>query len=113
SCAGIRVWKNGLRPKLRTDSAEASHDFAVGIVPSDSFKNLSDILLLAHAPALRCDATKRMDHAVGRVNAVKVFRNLRAQKSLSYRMRRIAMKLGRAAKIIDGDQDSTRIRTVV
>src|SRR3954462_10591318 len=113
SCAGIRVWKIGLRPKLGTDSAEALRDFVVGVVPGDLFKDLTDILLLAHAAALRGDATHRMEHAVGRVNAVKVFRDFRAQKPPSYRMGRTATQFGRAAKIIDGDQNSARIRTVV
>jgi 4'-phosphopantetheinyl transferase EntD len=88
-------------------------DFVVRVVPSNSFKDLPDILLLAHAPALRRGSTHRMEHAVGRVNAVKVFRDFGAQKSPGYWMRRIALQLDRAAKIIDGDQNSARIGAIV
>jgi hypothetical protein len=92
---------------------EALRDFVVRVVPRDSFKNLSSVLRFADAASLGRDATHGIEHAIGRVHTIEIFRNLCAQKSASHRMRRIAAQFGRAPDIINSDQYSTRIGTIV
>ena len=81
------------------------------------------LLRLCGAATLACPAERllrpfrsnpphRIQHAVRRVHAIQILRDLRAQKPARHRMRRITLNLGRAA-VVDRDQDTASVRTIM
>jgi hypothetical protein len=53
-----------------------------------------------------------MHHAIGRVDAIKIFRHFRAQKAARYRVRGIALH-SRGPAIFHGNQNSAGVRAIV
>jgi len=100
--AAIAVREDGLRV-ARSDFAQALRDLVDRSLPADLFEFA--FTLLAHA-------AHRMQHAIRRIGALDVARDLGAEHAGSGRMVRVATHRGGHA-VLDGDEDGAGIGAVV
>ena len=105
--AAVGVGQNRFRPELVARSASA----AVTISSSASSQVMR---WKTPSPCVPLGATRRMriQHAVGRVNAVQILGDFAAQEPAGDRMLGIALNLGRPA-VLDRDQHGAGVRTIV
>src|SRR5262249_6285977 len=104
----IGIRKNGLGAELSGNPPKTVCDLVESLVPGDA----NEVGGIARALALGRHPPHGIEHAVRGVNAVQILGDLRAEKSPSHRMLGIALN-ARGPAILDGDQDSTSVGTIV
>ena len=100
----IAVRHDRLRAVRRfDDGSEALCDFVQRFIP----RNAREASF-----AFAADTAHRVQNAIGRVRAIEVTRDFRAELSIRRRMRRIAANFDRLA-VLDGDEHCARVRAIV
>jgi len=104
--AAIGIGQYRFRAERSADPLQAGDDFIQGLLPADAPK------CRCPARAFRSHPPHGIEHPVGRVNTVKIFRNFRAQKSLGDGV--IGIPLNACCPpILHRDQRSAGVGTIV
>src|SRR4029077_6026359 len=90
------------------DTLQATRNLVERLVPGNSPK-------VGHIPVSRAlgdPSFHGIEHTAGRIDAIQVLRNLRAEETACDRMIRIALNF-RSAPVLNGDQDATGVRAIM
>ncbi len=111
--ARIAVRQNGLRPVTAGCFFEPGRDCVQRLVPTHALERLA-----FRAPHQRPFgngwlSTERVENPIRRVDAIKIFGYLAAQKTLRHRLGRIALDFDRASLLVYLHQHGAGVRAIV
>lgn len=113
NCPGIGIGEDRFGSVLVADFPKARSDGVEGFVPGNALerfvlptlreRGLGDLGATAHG----------VEQAIGRINAVKIFGDFAAEKSAGDGVIGVALDSGSASCVVDRDQHSAGVRTIV
>src|ERR1035438_7933465 len=109
--ASVGVGEDGFGAVLGDDLAEAGGDFVEGFIPTDALERHAGEGARATRTFWRY-AFHRIEHTIGRVDAVQILGDFSAEKSARDRMLGITLNPG-GASILDSDQHAACVRAIV